>query len=93
MKTRAEPIGIEVVVGAIDAFDAIAAGSATDAQTLVTLMDAAKSTRVPLYENATNLLGRLVGPRSEYEFEKYIRKLWSGRKGMTGDPFRPPWNM
>ena len=48
------------LLAAIDAFDDIQSGGPSDKHNLKPLVDAASSDRVPLYENATNLLGRLA---------------------------------
>jgi len=48
------------LLAAIDAFDDIQSGGPSDKHHLKPLVDAASSDRIPLYENATNLLGRLA---------------------------------
>ncbi|MDO8458138.1 MAG: hypothetical protein Q7T07_14650 [Burkholderiaceae bacterium] len=48
------------LLAAIDAFDEIQSGGPSDKHHLKPLVDAASSDRVPLYENATNLLARLA---------------------------------
>lgn len=53
------------LLNALDAFDAIAGSASSNEDTLVPLLEAAKSTRVPLYENATTLLGKLAD-RNEF---------------------------
>jgi len=45
---------------ALDAFDSIAAGTPISEDALAPLLEAAKSTRVPLFENATTLLAKLA---------------------------------
>ena len=50
----------EPLLAAIDAFDAVQSGHKVSEARIVPLVAAASSERVPLYENATNLLGRLI---------------------------------
>jgi hypothetical protein len=93
---KRHPELVEPLLSAIEAFDAVANGGPANFQTLAPLMDAARSARVPLYENATALLSRLA-LRSEYVQKAVVEMAVDPRAHVRfnailclGESHRPP---
>jgi hypothetical protein len=69
------------LVEAISAFDEIVSGKPVDTERLQRLVDAASSDRVPLYENGTELLGRLA--QTHDAARQAVKKMAADSKAQT----------